>query len=210
MLNLQSNGLSSIRFACTDSSGFGSTTGSSSHSQPLANKTAQSFSQTFQQLATHPASSKVATNTKLKQQSVTKDVVATSTTPRSTPATSLTSSSSGFQHWYADNAADDTYWNAQPAAVQQLREIRNPEQRQVLAEKLASEGYTIDNAIMVWGWDAGQVMAERQADGYTWVPSATQAGIQAAPGLSVAGLTSYDPSSPPSGSIIVPSGETAA
>jgi hypothetical protein len=128
----------------------------------------------------------------------------TTTSPAST-----TSSSSPFAHWYADNAADDAYWSQQPPAVQQLREIQNPEQRQALASQLASEGYTIDNAIMVWGWDAGQVTAARQADGYTWVPSATQASVTAAPGLTAPGLTPYDPNNPPAGSIIVPPATTA-
>lgn len=138
---------------------------------------------------------------------------ATTTAPAATASTATAaaassssgSSSSTGTHWYADNAADDAYWSAQPAAVQELREIRNPEQRQALAETLAGEGYTIDNAIMVWGWDAGATMAERQADGYTWVPAANQAAISAAPGLTGPGITPYDPTSPPAGSIAVPS-----
>ncbi len=122
--------------------------------------------------------------------------------------TSSSTSSSLFPHWYADNAADDAYWSQQPAAVQQLREIQDPEQRAALASTLSSEGYTIDNAIMVWGWDAGQVIAARQADGYTWVPSAAQANVTAAPGLTGAGITPYDPTSPPPGSIAVPAATT--
>jgi hypothetical protein len=131
-------------------------------------------------------------------------VATTAATTTAAAASSSSGSSSTGTHWYADNAADDAYWDAQPAAVQQLREIRNPEQRQALAETLAGEGYTIDNAIMVWGWDAGATMAERQADGYTWVPAANQAAITAAPGLTGPGITPYDPNNPPAGSIAVP------
>jgi hypothetical protein len=136
----------------------------------------------------------------------------TSTSPAASSNVSVyqTTSSSTFPHWYADNAADDAYWAQQPTAVQELREIQNPEQRQALAMQLASQGYTIDNAIMVWGWDAGQVTAERQADGYTWVPSATQANVSAAPGVTGPGITPYDPNNPPSGSIIVPPATAAS
>lgn len=153
-------------------------------------------------IVTTPATTAAATTA-----ATTAAATTTSTTTAAAASSSSGSSSTGT-HWYADNAADDAYWSAQPAAVQQLREIRNPEQRQALAETLSSEGYTIDNAIMVWGWDAGATIAERQADGYTWVPAANQAAISAAPGLTGPGITPYDPNNPPAGSIPVPAAAT--
>ncbi len=121
------------------------------------------------------------------------------------PATSAT------KHWYSPDAADDAYWNAQPPAVQQLREMTSESQRQALASTLASQGYKIDVPIMVWGWDAAKVTTLRQGYGYTWVPAMGQAPIQVAPGLNEPGLTAYNPNNPPPGSILVPpAGTTAA
>jgi hypothetical protein len=118
-------------------------------------------------------------------------------TPASTaPVTSTT-------HWYASNAADDAYWAKQPPAVQQLREIESEPQRYQLASQLASEGYSIDVPIMVWGWDAGLTTQLRESDGYTWVPSALQQPISEAPGINEPGLTPYNPANPPPGSILV-------
>jgi hypothetical protein len=57
---------------------------------------------------------------------------------------------------------------------------------------------------MVWGWDAGKVTAARESYGYTWVPSALQQPVAAAPGITGGGITPYDPKNPPSGSIQVP------
>jgi hypothetical protein len=105
----------------------------------------------------------------------------------------------------APDAADDAYWNAQPAAVQPLRTMANETQRAELAQQLANEGYKIDVPIMVWGWDAAKTTALRQSYGYTWVPSlGEQASIPVAPGLTFPGLPSYDPNHPPAGSILVP------
>lgn len=106
-------------------------------------------------------------------------------------------------HWYASNAADDAYWAKQPAAVQQLREIQSEQQRYQLASQLASEGYSIDVPVMVWGWDAGLTTQLRETDGYTWVPSALQQPISEAPGIDLPGLTPYNPAKPPPGSILV-------
>ena len=100
-------------------------------------------------------------------------------------------------------AADDAYWAQQPAAVQQLRNMQDFDQRKTVASQLAAEGYTIDVPIMVWGWDPSKTMAARQSYGYTWVPSALQAPVTAAPGITAPGMTSYDPSNPPAGSILV-------
>jgi len=104
----------------------------------------------------------------------------------------------------AQEAFDNAYWAQQPAAVQPLRTMQNQEQRSTLATQLASEGYAIDVPIMVWGWDPSLVTSMREADGYTWVPSALQTPIEAAPGFSGYGtVPAYDPNNPPAGSIAV-------
>lgn len=103
----------------------------------------------------------------------------------------------------AANSYDDTYWAKQPAAVQQLRNISDPAQRQQMAATLASQGYQIDVPIMAWGWDAGITTALRSSAGYTWVPSALGANVTAAPGITGPGITPYDPNHPPPGSIAV-------
>jgi hypothetical protein len=127
--------------------------------------------------------------------------------PTAPAAPSIPSTPSGAnkatQHWYASDPVDDAYWAKQPAAVQQLREIDNMDERKALAAQLASAGYTIDVPIMVWGWDAGKVMQARESYGYTWVPSALQPNVTAAPGISAPGLTPYDPANPPAGSILL-------
>jgi hypothetical protein len=105
--------------------------------------------------------------------------------------------------WYASTPADDAYWSQQPAAVQQLRGIDDIGERRQLGEQLASEGYSIDVPIMVWGWDAGKVTAARESYGYTWIPSAMQQPVSAAPGITGAGIVQYDAAHPPSGSIQV-------
>jgi hypothetical protein len=115
---------------------------------------------------------------------------------------SLTESISAPQD--AQQAFDDAYWAAQPPAVQALRTMQNPEERTVTATQLAAEGYSIDVPIMVWGWDPSITTAMRQADGYTWVPSAMQNPVEDAPGLSGYGNTAgYNPNNPPAGSIAV-------
>lgn len=107
------------------------------------------------------------------------------------------------QHWYASDPVADAYWSKQSPAVQQLREIDDYGQRQALGAKLASQGYQIDVPIMVWGWDAGKTTDLRKGFGYTWVPSALQASVSAAPGLTGAGIVPYDPGHPPQGSMTV-------
>ena len=97
---------------------------------------------------------------------------------------------------------DAAYWAGQPAAGQQLQNIQNPEQRAALAEQLTQQGYSIDVPIMVWGWDPAITTSARESMGYTWVPSAGQAPVEAAPGLTFAGTT-YNPAQPPPGSITV-------
>lgn len=109
------------------------------------------------------------------------------TTPPAVAASSQSATAS--THWYASNPVDDAYWAKQPAAVQQLREIQNQDQREQLGAELASQGYSIDVPIMVWGWDAGATTQLRQSDGYTWVPSALQQPVSAAPGVTGPGIT---------------------
>jgi hypothetical protein len=104
----------------------------------------------------------------------------------------------------AQQSFDDAYWAAQPPAVQALRTIQDPDQRAELATELANDGYTIDVPIMVWGWDPSLITSARQADGYTWVPSALQNPVEVAPGLPAVGsVAAYNPNNPPSGSIAV-------
>ena len=97
---------------------------------------------------------------------------------------------------------DESYWANQPPAVQQLQDINDPSERAAAATQLASEGYTIDVPIMVWGWDPQITTGLRQSMGYTWVPSAEQKPVEVAPGLTVNGA-SYNPNNPPPGSIQV-------
>jgi len=141
--------------------------------------------------------------------------IATSTPSASSTSPTTTSSSSGSGSVsgsgsngqsaspVVSESYDDAYWAQQPPAVQQLRDITNYQARVDLGTQLAQEGYTIDVPIMVWGWDPSIVMASRQADGYTWVPSALQQPVEMAPGITVPGMASYDPNNPPAGSIRV-------
>jgi len=120
------------------------------------------------------------------------------------PADVMGNSKTGaVKHWYANDPVDDAYWAKQPEAIQQLREIDDRDQRLTLGTQLARQGYNIDVPIMIWGWDAGKVTAMRQANGYTWVPSALQEPVHAAPGLTGPGIIPYDPLHPPAGSILV-------
>jgi hypothetical protein len=98
---------------------------------------------------------------------------------------------------------DDAYWAGQPEAVQQLRNVEDPDQRTQMATNLANQGYSIDVPIMVWGWDPSQVTSLRQGYGYTWVPSALQNPIESAPGMNIPGMQPYDANNPPAGSITV-------
>ena len=104
----------------------------------------------------------------------------------------------------AQQAFDDSYWASQPQPVQALRNMQNQDQREALATQLANQGYSIDVPIMVWGWDPSVVTSMRQADGYTWVPSALQSPVNVAPGLpSLGTIAAYNPNKPPAGSIAV-------
>jgi hypothetical protein len=116
-------------------------------------------------------------------------------------AAATTGSAATTESTQSPPSFDQTYWASQPAAVQQLENV-NPADRTELATQLANEGYSIDVPIMVWGWDPATTMAARQADGYTWVPSALQQPVDVAPGLTFNGQ-SYNPANPPPGSIAV-------
>jgi hypothetical protein len=96
----------------------------------------------------------------------------------------------------------NAYWAAQPPEVQQLRNVSDFGERSALADQLASQGYTVDRAIMVWGWDPLKTMLTRQMYGYSWVPSYNQPSVST-PGMPVTGQTPYDPNSPPPGSVAV-------
>jgi len=96
----------------------------------------------------------------------------------------------------------EAYWAEQPPAVQALQNMPL-DQRPAAAAALAAQGYTIDFPIMVQGQDPLVTMLTRETDGYTWVPSAMQADVQVAPGISCPGFSSYDPAKPPAGSIEV-------
>jgi hypothetical protein len=71
-----------------------------------------------------------------------------------------------------------------------------------VAMTLANQGLQVDVPIDVWNWDPYLVMTLRGSFGYTWVPAAGQAPVTVAPGLTGAGQA-YDPSAPPTGSIMV-------
>ena len=104
---------------------------------------------------------------------------------------------------------DAIYWAAQPPAVQALQGGSNL----TLAVQLATQGYVIDNAIMVWGWDPVCTMGERAQAGDTWVPSLLQANVlppttgPVPPGAikvstDAADYPPYTPPTPPSTSLI--------
>jgi len=98
----------------------------------------------------------------------------------------------------------DAYWATQPAAVQQLRNIGDFVQRMSMANQLASQGYSIDKSIMVWGYDPMKTMVTRQIYGYSWVPTLNQAvDATPPPGFALPGQTPYDPAHPAPGSIQV-------
>ncbi|MGP0075316.1 MAG: hypothetical protein ACLPWF_25670 [Bryobacteraceae bacterium] len=122
--------------------------------------------------------------------------------PASAASAPQSTTNAGAAPVSAQEAFDNAYWAEQPAAVQALRTMQNPDQRAALASQLANEGYSIDVPIMVWGWDPSIVTSMREADGYTWVPSALQNPVEDAPGLPAMGtLAAYNSKNPPAGSI---------
>ena len=98
---------------------------------------------------------------------------------------------------------DAAYWASQPPEVQALASIADQDQRATQGATLATNGFTIDVPIMVWGWDPYLVMTMRAQFGYTWVPSALQPPVTIAPSSAQPGVVAYDPLHPPPGSIKV-------
>ena len=183
--------------------------------QSFADQLSQAFSQTLSKLGIDPSSVKLtvegaSSQTNVARQnsvtainsSVTASVGLNALVPKATSVAAAPPSNAPVA---ADQvlSADDAYWAKQPSAVQQLRNIDDYSQRATLGAQLAAEGYSIDTPVMVWGWDAGKTTELRQQFGYTWVPSAMQNPVTAAPGISGGGITPYDPANPPAGSISV-------
>src|SRR5580698_7559743 len=98
---------------------------------------------------------------------------------------------------------DAAYWASQPPEVQALASIADQDQRATQGAALATNGFTIDVPIMVWGWDPYLVMTMRAQFGYTWVPSALQPPVTIAPTDAQPGVVAYNPLDPPPGSINV-------
>lgn len=105
---------------------------------------------------------------------------------------------------YTDNPSfDDTYWAAQSPEVQSLRTINDQATRTTHAMMLATQGFIIDDEIMILGWDPWKVMSVRQNFGFTWVPNVLQPNVEIIPGITDWKHTPYDPSNPPLRSIRV-------
>ncbi len=81
--------------------------------------------------------------------------------------------------------------------------IADQDQRATTAAQLATQGFTIDVPIMVWGWDAYLMMTMRAQFGYTWVPSALQPPVTIAPGDTQPGADSLRSVESAAGSIKV-------
>ena len=184
-------------------------------SQSFANLLSEAFAETLSKFGIDPSSVQLTVNgTQGQNSGASQDSGSGATAPASLTAVSQTATPAAAApmapqtsrpgtHWYAANPADDAYWSKQPAAVQQLREIQDPDQRKQLGAELAAQGYSVDVPIMVWGWDAGVTTQLRHSYGYTWVPSALQQPVAAAPGIAGPGITPYNPAKPPAGSITV-------
>ena len=183
--------------------------------QSFAKQQPQAFAETLSKVRSEPknAGSVVkppsSQNTIVRQNSVTANITSLVTPIGFNALVPATATGATATPDVAPEAAttalspNDAYWAKQPAAVQQLRKIDDSGQRAMMAAQLAAEGYAIDTPVMVWGWDAGKTMQLRQGFGYTWVPSAMQSPVTAAPGITGAAITPYDPAHPPAGSILV-------
>jgi hypothetical protein len=101
----------------------------------------------------------------------------------------------------AQTTFDNAYWASQPPAVQALRNNHNFD----LAAQLASQGFAIDNAIMVWGWDPYIVMQQREAEKLTWIPVNFENPIGCVSGAGVQGVCYALPGlSPLPGQVVYP------
>lgn len=70
---------------------------------------------------------------------------------------------------------DDIYWASKPDVYQPLRAMTGGgSERSALADSLHEQGYLIDEAIDIWGWDAGKVMAMIAKTGLKVVPDKWQ------------------------------------
>ena len=186
--------------------------------QSFAEQHKQAFAETFSKVRIDSKGAKLAAETTSSQTNVTRQNSATAGIPPVTapigfntliPATANAATDETANPAVAPTStatllsANDAYWAKQPAAVQQLRNIGDSGQRAIMAGQLAAEGYSIDVPVMVWGWDASKTTQLRQGFGYTWIPSAMQAPVSAAPGISGGAIIPYDPAHPPAGSIQV-------
>lgn len=189
-------------FGQTGSSQTGSPSGNAVQSGSAATAPAT----TLMNAAATPAAAAVPAST--TDASAPASTTAGSTTAASTSASTSSASSPDTSPTpltaaeLANMTPDQAYWAEQPPAIQALQNMPD-DQRYAYAQQLASQGYTIDVPIMVWGWDPLSTMIQRQNDGLTWTPSALQSDIPVAPGDSFPGLQSYDPNNPPAGSIQV-------
>lgn len=123
-----------------------------------------------------------------------------------TPTTAGSPAGSGVPNFtlQLQTIYDAAYAAAQPPAIINLMTYpQGSTQRIQQAEVLASQGYTIDLQIMVWGGDPFTTMLLRKMYGYTHVPSLGQVGVAVAPGLFFPGQPAYDPNVIPPGSILV-------
>jgi hypothetical protein len=108
-------------------------------------------------------------------------------------------------------AFDAAYWASFPPAVAALQSMQvdveispaPPNGRTQTAINLAKQGFVIDTETMVYGWGPYLMMSDRQAFGFTWVPSLLQAPPTIAPGVNDPGVAAYNPNNPPAGSIKV-------
>ena len=107
--------------------------------------------------------------------------------------------------WMVQGPAGPIPANRPPApALEALAELPFCD-RAAAAQSLAQQGYVLDAIVDVWGWNAvEEVMRQRRAYGYTWIPAVGMTPIMVAPGLRVPGLPSYDPDHPPLGAILIP------
>jgi hypothetical protein len=156
--------------------------------QSFEEQLSQAFAETLSKLGIDPHTVKLTVDNASSQTNVTRQNSVTASTPAAVDTA---------------QSADDVYWSKQPSAVQQLRNIEDYYQRSTMGAQLAAEGYSIDTPVMIWGWDASKITQMRQEFGYTWVPSAMQSPISAAPGIGGGAIIPYDPAHPPKGSISV-------
>lgn len=114
----------------------------------------------------------------------------------------------GNQFFPNATLTEDIYWANKPKPVRVLRNRANDTvdgQNAIaaLALQLAQQGFVIDTAIMVRGFEAVTAMGMRKEFGYTWVPSLGQPSVPLAPSIQFPGLLTYDPTNPPPNSIKV-------